>query len=87
MLLLSVSPGSALNILEKVKMQNSNVECGHKAYDALLKWFMDSFQKLRMLKYYKRKLSLLLLDMDTSATNFINHFERYVRKLKAYSEM
>ena len=84
MLLSSVSDGSALNIVEKVKDENSNIECGHKAWTALKEWYTDSSQTKTIVKFYSNKLRNLFLDRDTSASNYINDFEIYVRKIEKY---
>ena len=84
MILSSVADGSALNIVEKVKDENNNIECGHKAWSALKEWYTDSSQTKTIVKHYSNKLRSLFLDRDNSASNYINDFEIYVRKIEKY---
>ena len=84
MILSSVADGSALNIVEKVKDENNNIECGHKAWKALKEWYTDSSQTKTIVKHYSNKLRSLFLDRDNSASNYINDFEIYVRKIEKY---
>ena len=84
MLLSSVSDGSALNIVEKVKDENHNEECGHKAWKALSEWYTDASQTKTIVKHYSNKLRNLVLDRDTTASKYINDFEIFVRKLEKY---
>ena len=74
MLLLCVGSGSALNIVEKVRTDNHDVACGYTAYKALQSWFLDPSQKSKMLKHYDGKLNALVLDTNTTATDFIKTF-------------
>ena len=84
MILSSVADGSGLNIVEKVKDENNNIECGHKAWTALKEWYTDSSQTKTIVKHYSNKLRSLFLDRDNSASNYINAFEIYVRKIEKY---
>jgi hypothetical protein len=36
---------------------------------------------MTMIEYYSNELDLLELDCDTTATEFVNKFDSYVRKL------
>ena len=82
MILSCVSDGYALNTVEKSKVDNNDVACGYKAWEALKSWYMDPSQVSTMVAHYEGKLEDLSLDTDTTATEFINNFELYVRKLE-----
>ena len=82
MILSCVGDGHALNTVEKVKDANAGVECGHLAWKALKDWYMDETQINTMIAHYEAKLKGLFLDRDTTATEYINNFELYVRKLE-----
>ena len=77
----------ALNVVDKVRDDNNNLECGHAAWVALKEWYLDDTQKETMIKHYEAKLDSHLLDNDTTATNFINNFEICVRKLTKLGEV
>ena len=47
-------------------------------------WYLDLSQKLVMLECYSNKLSALVLDNDMTATEFINKFDIYVRKIETF---
>eukprot|EP00957_Ditylum_brightwellii_P127875 9751565-Ditylum_brightwellii.AAC.1 len=81
MILLCIGDGLALNIIEKAKSNNGNVECGYQAWNSLKTWFVDGTQKNTMIQHYEAKLHDLHLDIDTTATDFINNFKLYVWKL------
>ena len=86
MLLSSVSDGHALNTIEKVRDDNSGLECGYLAWKALQDWYLDPAQKDSMIHHWEQKLKSITLDKDTSATEYINSFEMYVRKLVGLGE-
>ena len=81
-----VGDGHALNVVEKVRDDNNGKECGHQAWAALKAWYLDDTQKDTMIKHYETKLDTVLLDKDTSATNFINNFQLCIRKLVKLGE-
>ena len=81
-----VEEGHALNVVEKVRDNNNNRECGHLAWTALKEWYLDDTQKETMIKHYEAKLESNVLDNDTTATNYINNFELCVRKLMKLDE-
>lgn len=82
MILQCVGDGHALNTVEKARDDNNGLECGHEAWQALKSWYLDDSQKNQMIEHYESKLRNLSLDNDTTATEFINHYEMYVRKLE-----
>ena len=77
----SVSDGHALNTIEKVRDDNHGLECGYLAWKAFQDWYLDPAQKDSMIHHWEQKLKSVALDKDTSATEYINNFEMYVRKL------
>ena len=77
-----VGEGHALNTVDKAKDSNNGVACGYHAWKALNDWYMDPSQTNTMVAHYEGKLDDLTLDNDTTATEFINSFELYVRKLE-----
>ena len=86
MMLSSVGDGHALNTVEKVRDDNNGTECGYKAWTALKDWYMDPSQKDAMVSHWETKLDGITLNSDSSATEFINNFEMYVRKLTKLGE-
>ena len=77
-----VGEGHALNTVEKSKDSNNGVACGYLAWKALNDWYMDPSQTSTMVAHYEGKLDDLLLDNDSTATEFINSFELFIRKLE-----
>ena len=86
MILSCVADGHALNTIEKVRDDNDGLECGYLAWKALNDWYLDPTQIDSMINHWERKLSGIALDQDTSATEYINNFEMYVRKLVKLGE-
>ena len=86
MLLNSVADGHALNLVEKARDDNGKVECGYTAWKALHDWYLSREQQDSMIAHWEKKLRNLQLDQDTSATEYINSFEMYVRKLTELGE-
>ncbi len=86
MILSCVAGGHALNTIEKVRDDNNGLECGFKAWKSLKDWYLDPTQKDSLISYWERKLDGVTLDKDSSATEYINNFEMYVRKLTKLSE-
>ena len=87
MILLCVAGGHALNTIEKVRNDNNGLECGFKAWKSLKYWYLDPSQKDSLISYWERKqLDNVTLDKDSSATEYINNFEMYVRKLTKLGE-
>ena len=82
MLVSCVGDGHALNTVEKIYAANNNVACGYQAWTALKNWYMDASQVNTMIAHYEGKLNALILDNDMTATEFINNYELYVRKLE-----
>ena len=68
-----VGEGHALNVFEKVRDDNDNKEFGHAAWVALKAWYLDDTQKETMIKHYEAKMDSIILDKDTTATNYINN--------------
>ena len=81
MILLCVAGGHALNTIEKVRDRNRNVKCGYKAWIALKDWYLDRNQVDSMISHWEIRLESTVLDVDTSATEYIKKFDMYVRKL------
>ena len=81
-----VAGGHALNTIEKVRDDNNGLECGYLAWKSLKDWYLDPTQVDSMIFYWERKLGDVVLDVDTSATEYINNFEMYVRKLTKLGE-
>ena len=77
-----VGEGHALNTLDKAKEANDGIACRYRAWKALKDWYMDPSQISTMVAHYEGKLDDLMLDNDSTATQFINSFELYVRKLE-----
>ncbi len=74
-----VAGGHALNAtIEKVHDDNNGLECGYLAWKSLKDWYLDPTQVDSMIFYWERKLGDVNLDVDTSATEYINNFEMYV---------
>ena len=86
MILSCVADGHALNTIEKVRDDNQGLECGYLAWKALNDWYLDPTQVDSMISHWERKLANISLDQDTSATEYINNFEMYVRKLVKLGE-
>ena len=86
MILSCVAGGHALNTIEKVRDDNNGLECGFKAWKSLKDWYLDPSQKDSLISYWERKLRNVTLDKDSSATEYINNFEMYVRKLTKLGE-
>lgn len=86
MILSCVADGHALNTIEKVRDDNHGQECGYLAWKALKDWYLDPSQKDSMIQHWESKLNSLALDVDTAATEYINYFEMYVRKLDKLGE-
>ena len=86
MILSSTSRGHGLNVIEKVRDDNNGLECGFNAWKVLKDWYMDPNQKDLMIQHWETKLANIALDNDTSATEYINNFEMYVRKLTKLGE-
>ena len=81
-ILAAVLKGHACDIVEKLKDDANIGENGYEAWKALKAWYMDPSQKSTMIDYYTGKLNALVLDRDTTATEFINNFCSYMRKLE-----
>ena len=79
MLLSCVSDGHALNTIEKVRDDNNGLECGFLAWKTLHDWYLNPNQKDSIIHHWESKLKSIALDKDTSATEYINNFEMYVR--------
>jgi hypothetical protein len=86
MILSCVADGHALNTIEKVRDNNNGLECGYLAWKSLKDWYLDPTQRDNMIHHWERKLADIALDRDTSATEYINNFEMYVRKLSKLGE-
>ena len=86
MILSCVAGGHALNTIEKVRDTNNDKECGYLAWKSLKDWYRDPNQMDSMISFWERKLNSVTLDRDTSATEYINNFEMYVRKLTNLGE-
>lgn len=84
MLLSAVRLGHARNIVEKVAEDPNVGECGHSAWRALKTWYMDPAVKRVMADHYTNKLDVLVLDKDISATQFMQSFDLYVRKIEKF---
>ena len=82
MILSCVGIGHALNTVEKVKDENNGIECGCMAWKSLKERYLDDSQKSQMIGFYEKKLENLVLDVDTTATEYIDSFEMWVRKLE-----
>ncbi len=82
-----VTGGHALNTIEKVCDDNNGLECRYLAWKSLKDWYLDPTQVDSMIFYWERKLlGDVVLDVDTSVTEYINNFEMYVRKLLKLGE-
>ena len=82
MILSSVAEGHALNTIEKARDNNNGVECAYLAWKSLKDWYLDPTQVDSMISHWENKMDKTALDVDsTSATEYINNFEMYVRKL------
>ena len=56
---------------------------GHQAWKTLkTSYYFDASQMELMLEHWSTKLDNLFLDDDTTVTQFINSFEKFVRKLE-----
>ena len=86
MTLSCVAGGHALNTIEKVRDSNNNEKCGYRAWKASKDWHLDPTQVDSMISHWERKLETTVLDVDTSATEYINNFEMYIRKLVKLGE-
>ena len=86
MILSCVAGGHTLNTTEKVCDSNRNIECGYKAWIALKDWYLDLTQVDSMISHWESILESTVLDVDTSATEYINNFEMYARKLMKHGE-
>jgi hypothetical protein len=84
MILSAVRKGHAFNIVDKVSEDVATGECGFSAWKALKTWYMDPSVKRIMADHYTNKLDILTLDNDTTATEFINSFDSYVRKIEKF---
>lgn len=84
MFLSAVRQGNAYNMVEKLKQDPTKGESGHYAWKTLTAWYLDSSQKATMAEHYYNKLDNLYLDNDTTATEFINKFDLYVRKIESF---
>ena len=82
MILSAVREGHAFSMVDKVKDDPALGESGYHAWKALSDWYLDPSQKNLMLEHYSSKLEDLILDNDNTATEFINNFDLYVRKLE-----
>ena len=78
----AVREGAAGNILDKIKEDTTIGMNGHQAWKALEAYYLDASQMELMLEHWSTKLDNLELDDDTTATQFINSFEKFVRKLE-----
>ena len=76
----AVSKSHALNIIEKVESDKGC--CGHSAWTEMVNWYMDPTRKDAMVMHWESQLDNLSLDTDTTATEYINKFERYVRNIE-----
>ena len=81
MILSCVTGEHALNTIEKVRDNNNGKECGYLAWKSLKDWYRDPTQIDSMIHFWERKLNSVTLDVDTSATEYINNFEMYIQKL------
>eukprot|EP00957_Ditylum_brightwellii_P172550 13136291-Ditylum_brightwellii.AAC.2 len=63
------------------KSNNRDVACGYEAWRKLEEWFLDDTQKNTMAQHFEGKLRDLCLDINVTATNFINNFKRFIQKL------
>lgn len=84
MILQAVRSGHAYNMVDKVKDDPQMGESGFYAWKTLKKWYMDPSQQSLMADHYTTKLEDLYLDKDTTATEFINSFDIYVRKIEKF---
>ena len=73
-------------MIEKLQDDHSGLECGYLAWKSLKDWYLDPTQVDSMIHHWERKLIGIALDKDTSATEYINNFEMYVRKLMKLGE-
>lgn len=84
MILSAVRTGHAHSRVESLKDDPTVGESGFHAWKALAQWYLDPSQKSLMLEHYSTKLDSLLLDDDGSATEFINNFDLFVRKIEKF---
>ena len=82
MILSAVRKGHAHSRVEKLKDEPGIGESGYHAWKTLSEWYLDPSQKSLMLNHYSTKLDALFLDDNTSATEYINKFDLYVRKIE-----
>lgn len=59
-------------------------ESGYHGWQLLHSWYMDPNVEKVMAAHYTKKLDALLLDNDSTATEFINSFESYVKKIEKF---
>jgi hypothetical protein len=86
-ILAAVLKGHACDIVEKLKDDANIGENGYEAWKALQAWYMDPSQKSTMIDFYIGKLNALALDRVTTATEFINNFCSYMRKLESLEDV
>ena len=82
MILSAVRKGHAHSRVEKLKDEPNVGESGCPAWKKLSEWYLEPSQKSLMLNHYSTKLDVLYLDDNTSATEFINKFDLYMRKIE-----
>ena len=82
MIMSAIGDNHALNVVEKSEQDNG--ESGHQIWKAMEKWYMGPSRVDTIIDYWDTKLQSLRLDVDTPATEFVNKFEIYVRKLEKY---
>ena len=82
MIMSSVGVSHAQNVVEKSELDNG--ESGHSLWKAMEKWYMDPSRIDAIIDYWDTKLGSLRLDIDTSATEFINNFEIIVRNIEKH---
>ena len=58
MILSCVSSGHALNTIEKVRDDNTGVECGYLVWKSLKDWYLDPTQVDSMIHHWENKLLL-----------------------------
>ena len=69
-------------MVDKVKDDPDIGESGYHAWKVLSDWYLDPSQKNLMLEHYSSRLEDLILDNDNIATELVNIFYLYVRKLE-----
>ena len=84
MILSAVRSGGGHSRVEKLKDDPNIGENGHFAWKSLKDWYLDPTQKNLMMEHYSSKLDALTLDNDTTATDFINDFDIYLRKIEKF---